>query len=550
MDEASAAVTTPPDAQPPGSANSLPSSPVAAIPAEPPWGRFETLAVWFSLLAYSLLSAPIPALNEPHYLTKARHYWQSDWCRGDFFLESVDAHVVFYQTIGVLTLWLPLPAVAVIGRLLALGIVAVGWTRLVRVLISERGAAFVALWIFLALQAIGNWSGEWVVGGVESKVFAYGFLFWSLAAWCERRVITAATLAGLAIAFHPVVGVWGVFAMVGTMFWECTGFWPCRPWSVLSKPVGWARFSIAVNCFVLAALPGLIPAVRLITAPVDHATRYAGTYLQVYYRLAHHLDPMLFPQRAYVGYLVLILAWVVLRYRASPALASRRLQGVILFSLLFAVCGLAIGYGPRPPQQMLGFATRMQLLKFYPFRLADILIPCGVAWGLTELWWQGMRPQRTQVIALATIIVSTLGYVSTLARADRITKAQDPAWQEICQWFRETQPAEILVQTPHDRYTFKWYAERPEYVTFKDCPQDAPGIVEWNRRMLFLAKWYQTHFDDQLYSASEMQDLHQQSGITHVVTGSLGPFEMSPVMEIGPYRVYDLRSRSDSPHRE
>ena len=30
--------------------------------------------------------------------------------------------------------------------------------------------AFVAAWLFLGLQAIGNWSGEWVIGGVESKV--------------------------------------------------------------------------------------------------------------------------------------------------------------------------------------------------------------------------------------------------------------------------------------------------------------------------------------------------------------------------------------------
>ncbi|MBI1349244.1 hypothetical protein GC163_23490 [bacterium] len=498
--------------------------------------------VWMSLLAYSFLSAPLPALNEPHYLAKAKHYWQPEWCAGDLFLESANAHVVFYQTLGWLTLWLPLPVVAVIGRGLALGLVAIGWTKLVRQLLTQAGTALFALWFFLALQAIGNWSGEWIVGGVESKVFTYGFFFWSLAAWCEGRLITAAALAGLGISFHPVVGIWGVFAILGTMLWEL-----CRPrsgtadFAVNSSKI-WGRWAIAVNVFVLTALPGLWPAIQLITAPVDATTRYAGTYIQVFYRLAHHLDPMLFPTRAYVGYLGLIVLWIALQRFVPASLTARRLNGVIIGALIFALCGIVIGYGPRPPKEMPWFATRMHLLKFYPFRLADALVPCGMAWGATAFWWRQPRTLRQHQVLLWSVAALTLGFVTYRSQADRIAKAQDPAWQEVCTWFRETQPRDILVQTPHDRYTFKWYAARPEYVTFKDCPQDAPGIVEWNRRMLFLAKWYQQNFTDKFYSTAEMQEFHEQTGITHVVTDRLGPFEMPPVMESGPYRVYDLRS--------
>jgi hypothetical protein len=29
---------------------------------------------------------PVPDSNEPHYLAKARHYWDADWCADDFFL--------------------------------------------------------------------------------------------------------------------------------------------------------------------------------------------------------------------------------------------------------------------------------------------------------------------------------------------------------------------------------------------------------------------------------------------------------------------------------
>ncbi|MGE3777249.1 MAG: hypothetical protein AB7F89_08700, partial [Pirellulaceae bacterium] len=44
-----------------------------------------------------------PDVNESHYLAKAKHYWNPDWCPGDPFLESADAHLAFYWLIGWLT---------------------------------------------------------------------------------------------------------------------------------------------------------------------------------------------------------------------------------------------------------------------------------------------------------------------------------------------------------------------------------------------------------------------------------------------------------------
>ena len=60
-------------------------------------------AVWLSFLVVSLLSAPIPAVNEPHYLAMARHSWNSSWCANDLFLSSFPAHQVFYWTIPFLS---------------------------------------------------------------------------------------------------------------------------------------------------------------------------------------------------------------------------------------------------------------------------------------------------------------------------------------------------------------------------------------------------------------------------------------------------------------
>ena len=43
---------------------------------------------------------PAPDVNETAYLTKARHYADPAWGSGDFFLETPDAHGVFYLLMG------------------------------------------------------------------------------------------------------------------------------------------------------------------------------------------------------------------------------------------------------------------------------------------------------------------------------------------------------------------------------------------------------------------------------------------------------------------
>jgi len=577
-----------------------------------------------------VVAAPLPALNEPHYLAKAKHYWNPAWCAGDLFLESANAHTVFYAAVGWLTLFLPLEAVAWIGRVTSLTLLATGWTAFTRRLIPQPGAAFLAAWLFLGLQAVGNWSGEWVIGGVESKVYAFAALFWAAAWGLDGKPLRAAAACGVGISFHPVVGLWTLLAVMGAAL---VG-WAVPTTTSLDAAVGTAHPTkrwLALGILILTALPGLIPVVQLLTASVDPMTRYAGTYLQVYHRLAHHLDPMQYPGRIEflhrqwasgdVGYLGLGLLWLI-GVRFGPRTASWRwLHGVMLWAVLFAVVGVLVGYGPRPPQLMPGYAWRMHLLKFYPFRLADALLPMVIAWltawcvnrlscvpssplapifggegrgegasarvtlptdavpnGIrgeapgpltlalspkdggegtdpkagaahraTRLSVRTVWPHAMMAVVLGGLIAATLWRGGSLAQSERYQASQDADWIDACHWIRDRTPVGSVFQTPHFRWTFKWYAERPEYATFKDCPQDPPSIVEWNHRLQLLTKRFQTGFADGVYTWEELQALRHETGITHIITDRLGPMGFPPVYQNETFRVYDLTGAVASP---
>ena len=127
---------------------------------------------------------PPPEMNEPHYLGKARHFWQPDWIRGDFFLNSHDTHLVFYVTLGWLAKLMSLPAMAWCGRILTWGLLAWAWRRLSWALLPRPGWAVLSAAWFVLLSERFQMAGEWVVGGFEAKGLAYALVFFALRKSC------------------------------------------------------------------------------------------------------------------------------------------------------------------------------------------------------------------------------------------------------------------------------------------------------------------------------------------------------------------------------
>ena len=532
------------------------------------------MAVWATFLLYGLVAAPVPAVNEPHYLCKSKHFWQPDWCDRDFFLASPNAHTVFYATIGALTRFVSFAEAAWIGRILVTLVLAWGWTRCLSQLFFTRWAVIWSAWIFLCFAACGNFSGEWLVGGVEGKVPCYGFLLAALGDALRRRFILAATWAGLAVSFHPVVGIWGLFAFAlswiiekviekiqlkrrrlqaGTLTEEplkvkVDSFADQQQWP--HRSLGF--FFLPCVILIILALPGLIPVYQLLTESVSPETRRAGTYIQVYFRLAHHLDPMLFPVRSYVCYALLVIVWLCSCRWGGRTNAKRRLDHIVFWSIMFALAGILIGWGPRPPIKMPFYDQRMNLLKFYPFRLADVLLPIVVTVSLVSVLertaFKATSHKTWRAFISHPLWLLTIVFIAGLWRAHSVVETnryslEDRAdWLDVCSWIDNNLPFDALVQTPTNGWAFKWFARRAEYVAFKDCPQDAAGIVEWNNRLIFLQNWFEKNYADEFYSASELKSLRQKTGLTHLLTDRLGPLELEPIYRNGTFQVYDLTS--------
>ena len=170
----------------------------------------ETLLIF---LCFSLVAGQLPPdVNESHYLTKAKHYWNPDWCAGDIFLGSSFSHWIFYVTTGWLTMLFPLSVVAWIGRCITWALMAFAWQRFSWKLLPARGLSVLSAIFFLLLNERFHLAGEWVVGGLEAKGFAYFFVLMALGSIVVRDWRFAWPMLGAAMAFHVLVGGWAFIA--------------------------------------------------------------------------------------------------------------------------------------------------------------------------------------------------------------------------------------------------------------------------------------------------------------------------------------------------
>jgi len=432
---------------------------------------------------------PVPDSNEPVYLTKARHAADPTWAAGDFFLETPDAHGIFYLLMGPLAAGLTLDQAAWVGRVLGWLAVAIGFRHVVLPLLPGAGGRggtwqrLVAAAVFSLALRHTTAAGEWVLGGCEAKVFAWALVLGGLGEWLRDRFAAAWCLLGAATAFHPLVGGWALVA---------TGI--ARLLSPpLLKPVstfGLAAALVITGC--LLAATGVVPALGL-NAAADAATKSEAARIYVAERLPHHLLARSFAPGLLARHVLAIIAWWLLS-RAEPATPARgRMITFTLAALGISLAGLAISaIEPWAP------AVAYRLLRFYWFRLGDVVVPLAHATTVAAVLGsdEAIRrilpfPPRLVRALVAMLLAADLAAQAlhwplpgrgVSARSDQRVIA--PAWADVCDWVRDHAAAGDCVLTPQGAANFTWHTGLPEVVCWKNSPQDAASLVAWRQRFL------------------------------------------------------------------
>jgi len=265
-----------------------------------------------------------------------------------------------------------------------------------------------------------------------------------------------------------------------------------------TKRFDWMSYSqvVTVACVVgglVAAAAGVVPVLGL-SGGASAVERAEAARIYVVERLGHHLLPRSFAEPLVARYLLAIVAWWLLTRQARRTPARTRLDTFTVVALGVSLTGLVIAAAePFAP------ATVHGLLRFYWFRLADVMVPLALAAAAVAVLEDDVACSRLVPLRPAVVrwIVALLlgadlaaqsahwplpGRERLAARAD--SKLDAAAWVDVCAWVRAHTPPEARFLTPRGAGSFTWRTDRPEVVSWKNSPQDARSLIEWRRRIV------------------------------------------------------------------
>ena len=513
-----------------------------------PWAS-SVCRRWVSLLEIAGVFAmffvqgawPVPDVNEPYYLGKALHFWNPHWAAGDFFLNTADSHKVFYMAFGWLSLWLSLPVLAWVGRILTWALLAAAWQRLSMAAVPRRWFSLLTAGLFVLLLDRCQMAGEWVIGGVEAKGFAFVLVFLGLAELIDGRWRRVWPLLGAAAAFHVLVGGWSLVA--AGIAWLLS---PTRP------PLRSMAPGLALG--FLFSLPGLIPSLMLNWGtPAAIVTEADKIYC--YGRLLHHLVPLRLPPEYLLRFAGLAVAWLILSRFVRGNAGLRRLSGFVLGALVLLVIGFLLNCVALLPACE---ARAAGWLKLYWFRLSDVAVPLGAA--LMSAGWIADLLDAGSVakarLGVGLLILAIGG--GSFQLGSRLTEWNAPprsmedevdpvAWRQACTWVAQSGkiPADACFITPDESETFKWFAHRAEVVNRKEIPQDARSIVQWWRRRWEIhsidgtedSGWFATLADA---GVDRLKKMGAKYHAGYVITVAAPRLDLPVAYENGAYIIYRL----------
>ncbi|MDD3585917.1 MAG: hypothetical protein PHQ75_01930 [Thermoguttaceae bacterium] len=363
------------------------------MPIEPRLKR--SLIPWAEVvLVFGLLwlfgGWPVPDVNEQYYIGKAIHFWHPEYLPADQFLDTQDSHWFFYATFGIFSFLFSPTALAWFGRLLAWALTAWSWQRLSQTIIDCPWVSVLTAMAFLFYIDVFHLAGEWLVGGVEGKSFAFPLVFLGLAAFLRGQFNRCWIYLGAASAFHVLVGGWTVLACL--VCWSVTQLRDgCFLRSLRNMLPG-----LAVGGFL--SLIGLVPAVALDAGTSAQTVREAHR-IYVFERLSHHLVPSALSWTFLFRFGLLAMLWICFgrltlwrrdeseQYKAR----DRRFDGFVLAAISFAMIGMLFDFGSLFAVRAGWLAHRdfmAGLLRFYWFRLSDWVVPLGTAFGFSLILLQ------------------------------------------------------------------------------------------------------------------------------------------------------------------
>ncbi len=412
--------------------------------------------------------------NEIGHLLDAKELADPGFMPGDWYLNIPASHRLPFQM-----LMYPLSrnfsfiTMSIVGRFFGFLFVCIGLGLLAKRMGLNVITASAAMGLFLVFDQSLPPGGEWIFRSIESKVIAYGLLFFALNALLNKKIAQAAFFSGLATTVHVLVGGWGSIALWLTILTERTATRRDLFTGILIWCVGGAGGIYFALSALLESSPDL---------PFNIEQIY------VYFRNPHHLDPSRWKLHLDAFFLSATMIWFLARSGKFYPLKTE--QRLIARFALWTIPPYLLGILIFP------FSFAPKFLQYYPFRVGStIVLLFGLMIAVAVISNHIFRTPAWQwlfaIVAIFFFWGGASGFVKDISElrefpegALRGGKNKTHALYEACHWIRDnTEPGALLLASPRDEAII-YLSRRPVVAWFKHLPTAKANIAEWYQRLI------------------------------------------------------------------
>ena len=496
--------------------------------------------------------------NETSRFPVAKHFLDSTWIPSDWWINSPVLYQIPFNLLAApFIACFDLGTAAILIRLVLYAWFSSGVVALARRLEISLIPVIPAIMVAVAYRTRSLAAHEFMVEGAEMKTVAYGAVLWAISMLLGKRYRLAAAFLGLAATFHVLVGFYA--ALTGCLFLLTHP--RHRHGMMKSLPVSIPVYLVCGGYGVFVGLHTLMSSgdsdafTNLIyIARNRHHIWPPAWWGNVVLNLPFPIDRLVWVAKALMSLVILVL--VSVRCRSQP---FRDFAHLALLSSWSFVVGLLI-YSAGP----------IGLLKYYPFRFPDVLVPFAsflLFFGVWERmasdsnsYCQSPRIRKFLGIGLrvVTALLVVAGSLKTVSHLQVKWRANVP-WQyvllspedrEATQWIRDNTPADAVFLADPYFEAFYVTAERGAMVLYKHIPSDLEGMKEWHDRLVAVNGGREVLIEsltidrDQIqHSFSEMpleyaRDLARQYDLDHYYGPYRGDWEIAPLFKAGNKAIY------------
>ena len=413
--------------------------------------------------------------NEMDVIPYAKALYNSSWLITDWYLHlKIPYRFLFSYPVGFLTDSFGFYNTIFFGRLTTYLLFSITIYQLIKT-ISIAKFYIVSLIPFLAYALFFNdgiGAGEWIIGGLDTKVFSYISVLLSLTYLLKKNLKWCFIFAALALSFHILIGFYNSYCLFVLLVFE-----------YLNKRVELKKITQNIPFFLIFGTVGFYGIFQQLTT-ADFSVLGWETYVN--FRVKYHVLPNHFLIEYWIKFFIfsLLSLWFFIKTKSNY---TRLTTLYTLSSTSISIIGLFV---------FMCFPNHY--MKYYFFRFSDAILPLftliNIILFTIEKKKTFFESNKNKVIygSLAIIIALTIPKISDYFSKEKysVLKFKNNSSKDIkmMNWVKQNTSKDAVFIVPQENNMFYINYKRPAFVSYKHSPQQNNHLIEWRNRLQLLNK--------------------------------------------------------------